>query len=76
MAQYQIVTVPATGFPSNKQGVIKPLCSSCIAPDCQHKIELIELSIFGIPEKHRVLCRGNQRHFVMGCDGYVKDKDN
>jgi len=54
------------------QGFVKPLCDTCSCRDCSNSIEKMNVSIFGVTKKVKVLNKGVNPSFVVQCEGYLK----
>lgn len=72
--EYEIQLTHIGKAPIGPQGVVEPLCDSCLAPDCSNPIREKIVSVMGIPKKMRLHVIGNVFRQVIECRGYVGDK--
>jgi len=68
---YECQAVPLDKTIINANGHIKPLCTTCLAPDCTNPIKECTISVFGVPQKHRLWVINNTFRQVVSCIGYI-----
>ena len=57
------------------QGVVSPLCTDCLSPDCTNPIEEHTVSVMGVPTKMRLYVINNMYRRVIDCKGYLSSND-
>ncbi len=68
--KYKTQLLSLVNTPIGHKGVLLSLCDTCKTRDCDHVIEKNKVSIFGINSEYRMLVKGNQKYFVVSCEGY------
>lgn len=53
-------------------GFVQPLCENCRSLDCTNPIEKKKISVIGVVKDSRIYVRGNEAHFVIECQGFIK----
>lgn len=56
------------------QGVLEPLCQTCIHKDCGNPIEPKQISIFGVTKVLRLYISVGAPMAVVDCEGYSKEE--
>lgn len=68
--QYPCKTISLLQVPKTSQGIVEPLCNSCLSRDCDNPIEKRSVSLPHGKKDWRVMTRGNNISVVLQCQGY------
>lgn len=69
--EYECNLAPCDRLAIGADGLHKPLCNDCMAPDCSNPIKIKTMSIFGVPTKMRLWVVHNVVKQVIACKGYI-----
>ena len=75
IGKYECKTVSLSKLIITPKGELKPLCNSCVSPDCENPIEEKSISVFGLIEKYKVYVGGIDDRIVVQCLGYINKND-
>lgn len=70
--EYNVRLVSLNEVPMGTDGIVEPLCNSCMSIDCTNSIAKTQVSILGKEETYRLYKHGNSYRMVVDCDGYMK----
>lgn len=74
--QYDCRLISIDKLTVSEAGVVEPLCTDCVSPDCTNPIKEQTISQFGIPKKVRLYMSNNSARMVVACRGYMGKKNN
>lgn len=72
--EFKCKIVPFDKFLIGPNGVVPPLCNSCLQTECTNPIRSKTVSFLGVNSQWRLWVLNNSCHQVIDCAGYVDPK--
>ncbi len=70
--EYNVRLMNLNKTPMDIDGIVEPLCNSCMAIDCTNPIAKTQVSLFGEEQTYRLYSHGSSYKMVIDCDGYMR----